>query len=159
MNARDVLRALTRQGGPICRRRWLAVPNVYWGWGLSYEADLIAISKNGYCTEVEIKVSKQDLRADFEKAKWRPGMHDPRISRMYYAVTEPLQDLALELVPKEFGIIVAKAGRNETSPPNAFVVRVAKKRDGAQKVSDADIQTLQRLGVIRYWDIFLKESA
>lgn len=42
-------------------RRNTVVPNAYWGLGLTWEADLLVISKAGYLTEVEIKVSKADL--------------------------------------------------------------------------------------------------
>lgn len=43
------------------------VPNVYWGWNLRHEADLICVNSNMYVTEVEIKVTAADLKADFKK--------------------------------------------------------------------------------------------
>jgi hypothetical protein len=34
----------------------LIVPNIYWGFGLNYEADLLIISPAAFATEIEIKV-------------------------------------------------------------------------------------------------------
>ena len=45
--------------------RDLIVPNVSYGM-LPYEADLIGITPSGQVTEVEIKRSIEDLRADFD---------------------------------------------------------------------------------------------
>lgn len=42
------------------------IPNLSWGL-LDYEADFVAISKSGYMTEVEIKRSFEDFKADFSK--------------------------------------------------------------------------------------------
>lgn len=44
----------------------IIVPNLSWGF-LNHEADLIAVDKNGYLTEVEIKRSFEDFKADFKK--------------------------------------------------------------------------------------------
>ena len=44
----------------------LVVPNVSWGF-FNHECDLISISKSGFATEYEIKVSKSDLKADKKK--------------------------------------------------------------------------------------------
>ena len=45
----------------------IIVPNVSWGMGIEYEADLIVLSKQGYATEYEIKRSYSDFVADFAK--------------------------------------------------------------------------------------------
>ena len=47
-------------------RRNIIVPNICWGMNL-HECDLLSITKKGYATEIEIKVSKPDLRADRDK--------------------------------------------------------------------------------------------
>lgn len=46
--------------------RNIIVPNVSWGLNL-HECDLLIFSKSGYATEVEIKISKQDLLKDKNK--------------------------------------------------------------------------------------------
>ena len=50
-------------------RRNVIVPNVWWGWGLRHECDLVVMTKTGYAYEVEIKVSRSDLKADLKK-RW-----------------------------------------------------------------------------------------
>ena len=45
----------------------LIVPNISWGAFIWHECDLFIVSKAGYCTEIEIKISKSDLKKDFEK--------------------------------------------------------------------------------------------
>ena len=39
----------------------LIVPNISWGLGL-HECDLLVLTSSGYATEIEIKVSKADLK-------------------------------------------------------------------------------------------------
>ena len=50
-------------------RNKLCVPNVSWGLGIDYEADLLIITKTGYCTEYEIKRSYSDFLADMKKSE------------------------------------------------------------------------------------------
>ena len=47
-------------------RKNLIVPNVYWGLDM-HECDLLVLSQAGYATEIEIKISIADLRADAKK--------------------------------------------------------------------------------------------
>lgn len=84
-------------------RRHYCVPNVSYGWGLNHEADLIIVDKNQKVTEVEIKVTHQDLVADFKKAH---GHRSKLIGRMYYAIPEYLLDKGLPLIPSKYGVIV-----------------------------------------------------
>lgn len=42
-------------------RKHIIVPNISWGAGL-HECDLLVINKSGYATEIEIKISKSDLK-------------------------------------------------------------------------------------------------
>ena len=67
----------------------IAVPNVlmYSKDGGMYEADFITITKSGYLTEVEVKISISDFRADFEKQRY----HDsPHVNSLYYALPKEL---------------------------------------------------------------------
>ena len=44
-------------------RRNLIVPCVHWGMNM-HEGDLLMVSMAGYCTEIEIKVTRADLKND-----------------------------------------------------------------------------------------------
>ena len=47
-------------------RQNIIVPNISWGMGL-HECDLLILSRAGYATEIEIKISAADLRKDSKK--------------------------------------------------------------------------------------------
>lgn len=50
----------------LCSRYFPIVPNSYvYAW----ESDLLAISKTNYATEYEVKISRNDFKADFKKDK------------------------------------------------------------------------------------------
>ena len=98
----------------------LIVPNVSWGMAL-HECDLLVITKAGYAWEVEIKVTKADLKKDSEK--WH-GHRSSRIKHLFFAIPTYLQD-AIEYIPERAGIItVAPAdekvwGRTRKIPASA----------------------------------------
>lgn len=75
-------------------RKNLVVCNVSWGL-LNHEADMLVMSKAGYLTEIEIKRSLSDLKADFKKK------HDHShklIKKFYYAVPESLLEECKDLI-------------------------------------------------------------
>jgi hypothetical protein len=129
------------------------VPNLSWGWGLNYEADLIAVSAARLAVEIEIKVSRSDLRADAQKDKWKPRMGGPvaldsRISRFFYAVPMALVP-DVEKLEGGFpgaGIIGVEADHQSKIVRKAEVIKTAR------KVSDEEMMKLGHLVAMRYWD-------
>lgn len=81
------------------------VPNVSYGLWI-HECDLLIVSQAGYCTEVEIKISISDLKADFKKEHQHKSN---KIKYFYYAIPEDLKDKALPLIPEHAGLIIVKA--------------------------------------------------
>ena len=145
--------AVTGRFGQFAARRWVVVPNVYWGWGLDYEADLIAVSpKSMTAYEIEIKSHLHDLKKDKSKRKFR-CMPDPRIAGLWYAVPPELVPHALdpEIVAPEHGII--EVIRHENGIGATRVVRRPKKRRSARKVTQDELRKLLHLGTMRYWDL------
>ena len=67
---------------PFYIRKNIVVPNCNWGF-LNHEADLLVLSKAGYLTEVEIKRTWSDFKADFDK---KHDHYDKKLSHFYYAV-------------------------------------------------------------------------
>ena len=65
----------------------IMVPNLSWGL-LNHEADFVSIDKNGYLTEVEIKRSFEDFKADFKKKNYHDT--DERVSRFGYFVPKSI---------------------------------------------------------------------
>lgn len=80
----------------------------------SWESDFFCISTSGYVYEIEIKVTKFDFKADFNKRlsyKGSPLKHDYlvdetrtlRPNRFYFACPEGL--INQDDIPKEYGLI------------------------------------------------------
>ena len=128
-------------------RKYVLVPNVSFGWGLSYEADLLAVMANKV-TEIEVKISISDLRADFKKAKHlKPS---PRVGRLVYAMPEGMVAKAMEMIPAQHGIIAVKWNKYGYE---ALWVRQCRHRSDYKGVSDQDVMKLMRLADMRIWSL------
>ena len=131
-------------------RQCIIVPQISWGMVL-HECDLLVMSKSGYATEVEIKISKQDLIVD---AKKRHGHLNEKISRLYFAIPKVLEKY-IDCIPARAGIIVVAENFTYT---NGFrrgikVLRqpLIKARKDCYKFSDKEIFQMARLGTMRIW--------
>jgi len=122
----------------------LIVPNVSWGMDL-HECDILSLSKAGYATEVEIKVSKYDLLND--KKKWH-GHHDEKIAQLFFAVPEKLKLIALKCIPERAGILVAIKDPIEGSI-EVELIKYCRRNENAVKWSEEDRCKLARLGTLR----------
>ena len=129
----------------------LIVPNVYWGFGEgNHECDLLIVSKAGYCTEVEIKVTRADLRADTKKAH---GHDDRNIKYLYFALPDYL-DHCLEFVPEHAGIILVRPWKpGYQAGPTCRRVRDPVCRKYAPKMNDRMRYKVARLGALRIWNL------
>lgn len=136
-------------------RQNLIVPNVHWGMNM-HECDLLVISKAGYASEVEIKVTKADLKKDAEKAHEHD---DPRIKSLWFAIPDYLEDSA-DLVPDRAGIIVVDTapikkqkyqGRTYTWQRRCKKLRPPQMNGLAQPFSAEDRFKVARLGALRVW--------
>jgi hypothetical protein len=125
----------------------LVVPNVSWGMGL-HECDLLVCTKAGYLWEVEIKVTKADLKRD--AAKWH-GHRNDRIKHLLFAIPAYLEDCA-ELVPAHAGIITV-APKGERVWGRVRRLREPATNKAAQPISAAERYTLARLGAMRIWSL------
>jgi hypothetical protein len=68
------------------KRQDIMIPNLSYGL-LDYEADFVSISKSGYLTEVEIKRSFEDFKADFKK---KHNHNDFHVYYFYYCIPESI---------------------------------------------------------------------
>ena len=133
-------------------RQNLIVPNVYWGLSGMHECDLLVVSKAGYLTEIEIKITRADLRAD--KKKWH-NHESRRIKRLFFALPHYLEH-CLHMVPERAGIILvtpaAKTGLWENHP-RCLEIRKAQRNKAAGKITDSDRYKIARLGALRIWNL------
>ena len=140
LNSSDIEIAVAEMFNP---RINIIVPNVWWGLGLNYEADLIIVSGSRYATEIEIKVSANDIKADLKK-RWFTHRSD-KIRRFYYAVPDYLQDC--EHLPSDCGLIVVDENLN------CKTIRAPRITKHARKLSDKEVSKLLHLGCMRIWSL------
>jgi len=85
----------------------LVVPNVSWSF-FTHECDLIALTKSNYCSEIEIKISKSDLKADLKKPHKHidgRGYKENKIKYLWFAIPEHMK-YCVDLIPEHAGIII-----------------------------------------------------
>lgn len=85
-------------------RQHIIVPNCFINFNTSkpHECDLLIIKKSGYADEVEIKMSRSDLKADFKKAH---GHISSKLKHLYYAMSTDLYEACKDLIPDHAGVI------------------------------------------------------
>ncbi len=147
----EIEHCLAQEWGP---RQNIIVPNVSWGLGI-HECDLLIASKSGWATEIEIKVSRADLKKDAGKGH---GHISNKIKWLYFALPEALEN-CLDLVPAHAGVIIIRNNfREGYSIPrhSAEFVRSPTPNQAARKLDDDEMKQLMRLGCLRIWT--LKQS-
>lgn len=135
-------------------RKYIIVPRVSpmaAGLPFRYELDLIALNSNRYATEIEIKTSISDLKADFKKR----FQHDSSLIKyLYFAIPEAILDKAEPLIREAHpgaGIISCKI--RESSGflyVSAGFHRKAKPRKAEQWSDTRTIALLKNLQY-KYW--------
>jgi len=129
---------------PFGYRKYVVVPNVSWGM-LPYEADLLALNKNGYLHEVEIKISLADLKRDLLKKKHlkRHRLVKALTYAMPLDVWEKVKDNPP--IPEHAGVICIHPVQYYSRP------RLAKANPDACALSMEEQFKFARLGAMRYW--------
>jgi len=139
----------------------LAVPNCNW---TGYECDLLVIEKKLRIIDVEIKISRADLKADRSKSKWwinrpwsrrnTPGVPETRrwpdkVWKHYYAMPRSIWDPVSgpSWVPADSGVILV------TESNSMVLARVAKPNPKATPITPSDAIDLARLASIRMWAV------
>ena len=131
-------------------RQNLIVPNVSWGLDFGHEIDLLKVSQSGYATEIEIKVSKQDIIRDKSKGKWMGHSYGlGKIKMMYFAVPKSLKDFALEHIPKECGLLTV----SEDNIHTVNQVKAPEVKKNTRKLTDKELLKLATLGTMRIWSL------
>lgn len=145
LNSCDIEIAIARHFNP---RINLIVPNVFWGLGFSYELDLIILTQSEYASEVEIKTTISDLKA--ERLKRKTAHCSNKIRRLYFAVPETMSLQALDLIPEKAGLF--SVGKNF----KVTLIKAPKINMLAHKLSEKEIKKLHKLAAMRIWN--LKEA-
>lgn len=135
-----------RHSSPFhARRHIVVVPNVSWGL-FPWEADLIVARKSRYLVEIETKISMADWKADFAKGKFGLREFADMVREFWYCAPERLAARWTELPLPEFAGVIAI-----TEDDKIKILRPAKTRKTARKLTDKEILQIARLGAIKAW--------
>jgi len=137
-------------------RVYTIVPNVSYGLYLNHECDMLALKDDRF-TEIEIKVTAQDLKKDFTKSH---GHSSRYISRLIYAVPEQLVEKAKQLCPDSAGIIGVKwvYKYEDSGLYEAYWVRQAKRKKNIEPVPESIQIKFMSLGCMRIWSLKSKNN-
>ncbi len=127
------------------------VPNVSWGLGLYHECDMLVLDSQDRFTEIEIKVSASDLKADFKKTH---GHYSKIISRLVYALPREIYEKHGSIIPRNCGVIVLEYIEiGERKILKATWERVVKHNKLKEKPSPKVIRKFMELGCMRIWTL------
>ncbi|MCR4299732.1 MAG: hypothetical protein NUV75_13470 [Gallionella sp.] len=153
------------------RKCVVMVPNCSW---TGYECDLLVVTTDLRIIDVEVKISRADLRIDLKKDKWWHWLRwDQRVDgetqrqrrdwpakvwKHYYAMpAEIWRSELLDKIPATSGVILCKPWRDSAlrESKSEFTARVEKRakpcRD-AVRITTADAVDIARLANLRMWD-------
>ncbi len=147
------------------RKTFAILDKIYIG---SHECDILLIQNNQYITEVELKISIQDLKRDFKKKvyndhpifkSWKIEKTKKNIKKLirkkYYCVPKELYNkhilLIEELIPKEHGILLGFKSKNG----NLCIIEKRKPQINitATKLINSELINLLRCQTHRIWRI------
>lgn len=128
---------------------WFDNKTMLWKEIVNHECDMLIVTKNYYLTEVEIKISLSDLKADFKK---KHQHKDENIKNFYYAFPEEMKEKVLKLIPKECGILIAVEKECGIPYRKIECYRKPKINKEAKPINDIVLSKIYRLGYLRYWN-------
>jgi hypothetical protein len=164
-----IARALARSTfkGDLC-----VVDNCSW---TGHECDLLVVTHNMHVVDVEIKISRSDLKADKDKAKWwhrgfghwatgkyveapRVALPYPmRVWKHYYALPKDVwRDDMMEHVQKNSGVLLLSPPRNTGERIHVDCIKRAKPDRTAYRLTMFDLVDVARLASLRMWDAYSK---
>lgn len=158
--AREIARSLAAQ--VFNHKHLIVCPNTYWPGN---ETDLLLVRTDLRLMEVEIKISRSDLKADAKKDKWfdmpltwrgerpkTPRTHPRRIWKHYYCMPEAIwkEGLAQDIQPTS-GVILM---RDHGERPGTWLKRQAKPAMDAERITTEELADIARMQSIRMWESF-----
>ena len=165
-NEGKVARILARNtfDGHLC-----VLPNCTW---TGCEIDLLVVAPCRRIIDVEIKVSRADLKADKHKDKWwhhpmwdrrasparpakTPRRWPPQTWNHYYAMpAEIWKDDMMEHVQPISGVLLVYAAQKAHQRDHVKCIRRAKPDRTAPTLSDTQVIQFARLTSLRMWDAY-----
>lgn len=167
---RTIGKALQHQ---FFNRAVLVVDNCIW---TGFEADMMIVEAGLRIIDVEIKISRDDLKKDFHKDKWiefLPGQHGmpkglrprklwPRqVWKHYYAVPEEVwaDDLLPTLGSPNSGVLLLREAK---ATADKVLIRCHKRctpNKAAKKLDAIQVLDIARLATLRLWNAYDAQDA
>lgn len=172
-----IARAIALQ--TLARKCVVLVDNCNW---TGHECDVLAVTTDLRIIDVEVKISRADLKADAKKDKWwrryysgeyetietrwgttsRPietkvaRPHPPKVWKHYYALPAEIwkPELVDALPSKHSGILLLREQRSAITPLAVHVERRATPAKDAAKLTPAQVMDIARLANLRMWDAY-----
>lgn len=152
------------------RKCVVLVDNCNW---TGHECDVLAVTNDLRIIDVEVKISRADLKADAKKDKWwrraegylwhregppspdLPRTFPPKVWKHYYAMPKEIWDEALlESLPSPAsGVLLLRQGNN-SMPVVVDLVRRATPNKDADRLTPAQVIDIARLANLRMWEAY-----
>jgi hypothetical protein len=164
-----IARAIALQ--TLARKCTVLVDNCNW---TGYECDVLAVTNDLRIIDVEVKISRADLKADAKKDKWwhrlgwrkiegpeRARLHPPKVWKHYYALPQEIwKPELLDCLPSPAsGVILMREQRNSATPVVAEVVRRATPAKDAYRLTAEQVMDISRLANLRMWEAYKRAEA
>lgn len=126
-------------------RNNMIIPNIYYP-NMYHECDVLVVSKAGYMTEVEIKITLEDFKRDIKKKYKSDGL-----KYFYYAVPSTLVEQVTPLLPTHAGLLSVRPGYFDPYFTEVVIKSPANKE--CIVLTDEQRINLGRLCAIKLWNI------
>ena len=153
-----------------------------------HECDVLAVTRDLRIIDVEIKISRADLKADAHKDKWwhryydgtyeevtlpsgrkhqRPVLqrtlleHPRKVWKHYYALPANIwKPELLDCLPSPAsGVLLLREQRNSQTPVAVCVERRATPAKNAARLTPAQVMDITRLANLRMWEAYQQRDA
>ncbi len=172
-NERVIATAIGRQ--TLARKCVVLVNNCNW---TGHECDVLAVTTDLRVIDVEVKISRADLKADAGKDKWwdrsfsyRPWAGETRpaavakdwprrVWKHYYAMPADIWDDALLAVlpSAKSGVLLMHWQGRDGRYPAATCRRRAQPNKDAYRLKPEEVMDIARLANLRMWDAYEREA-
>jgi hypothetical protein len=169
-----IARAISLQ--TLARKCVVLVDNCNW---TGHECDVLAVTTDLRIIDVEVKISRSDLKADAGKEKWwhrqygawNPAerrqemfttarLHPPKVWKHYYALPMEIwkPELSECLPSPASGILLLREQRNSSTPIAVHVERRATPNKDATRLKPEQVMDIARLANLRMWEAYKRSE-
>jgi hypothetical protein len=158
------------------RKCLVLVDNCNW---TGYECDVLGVTKDLRIIDIEVKISRADLKADAKKDKWwqRFGyhwndranppvarLHPPKVWKHYYALPKEIwkPDLLDSLPNRASGVLLLDQGGYPRPVGHAMrvdCIRRATPNKDAYRLTAENVIDIARLANLRMWEAYARRDA